>query len=120
MNLKMNEEEEEPSTTSNDKSHNAEDEPESDTEEVRADINNRIDQYLSTEHWTERQWITYREQNRYHWYNHYWRALRTLRRRRPHIIPFDENDYSDVRYVWPCPVSDLPLDSSTPPESLPN
>ena len=59
MNLKMNEEEEEPSTTSDDESHNAEDEPESDTEEVRADINNRIDQYLSTEHWTERQWITY-------------------------------------------------------------
>jgi hypothetical protein len=41
----MEEEEEESSTSSNDESQL---EPESDTEEFRADINNRIDQYLST------------------------------------------------------------------------
>ena len=25
--------------------------------------------------------------------------MRRIRRRRPHIIPFDENDYSDVQYA---------------------
>jgi hypothetical protein len=92
----MEEEEEESSTSSNDESQL---EPESDTEEFRADINNRIDQYLSTEHWTEARWIRQREEDWYRWYNHYWRAMRRIRRRRPHIIPFDENDYSDVRYA---------------------
>ncbi len=95
----MEQEEEEPSTTSDDKSHNAQDEPESDTEETQADINNRIDQYLRTERWTENCWIRQQEENCYRWYNHYWRALRRIRRRRPHIIPFDGNDYSDVRYA---------------------
>ncbi len=90
------EEEEEPSTTSDDKSYNAQNEPKSDTEEIQADINYRIDQHLSTEQWTESRWIRQQEENCYRWYNHYWRALRQIRRRRPHIIPFDENDYSDV------------------------
>jgi hypothetical protein len=106
---------------SNEETHNAEDEPGSDTDEIRADLNCRINQYFqSTEKWTERHWLRHQEETRYPWYHHYWRAMHHNRRRCPHIIPFDENDYSDVRYVWPCPVSDLPLDSSTPPESLPN
>ena len=45
----MEQQEEEPITTSDDKSHNTQDEPASDTEETQADINNRIDQYLRTE-----------------------------------------------------------------------
>ena len=87
------EEEEEPTTASNDKSHAK---PESDTEEVQADINNRIDQYLSTKQWTEACWIRQPEEDHYCWYNHYWRAMCRVRRRRPHIIPFDENFFSDV------------------------
>ncbi len=102
----MEEEEEEPGTSSNDKSQL---EPESDTEEVRADINNRIDQYLSTKQWTEAHWIRQREENWYCWYNHCWRALlHRVRRRCPHIISFDENDYSDVwyaAYVQPRPAA---------------
>jgi hypothetical protein len=75
------EEEEEPTTASNDKSHAK---PESDTEEVQADINNRIDQYLSTKQWTEARCIRQQEEDRYPWYNHYWRALRCIRRRPTH------------------------------------
>ncbi len=68
-------------------------------EEIQAVINHRIDQYLSTKQWTEAHWIRQREEDWYRWYNHYWRTLRHIRRRCPHIIPFDENDYSDVRYT---------------------
>jgi hypothetical protein len=59
----MEEEEEEPSPASHDESHNAEDEPESDRKEIRADKCYRID-YFSTQQWRERCWIRQREENR--------------------------------------------------------
>jgi hypothetical protein len=78
---KMEEDEEQFSTNSDEETHNAEDEPDSssDTDKIRADLNNRINPYLSTEQWTERHWLRYREETWYHWYNHYWRAMRHIR-----------------------------------------
>jgi hypothetical protein len=96
----------------NEETHNAEDEPEEiiETDQMRANLNYLIVNYQYTQNWTENTWWRMRETHRYRWYQHYWRAIRHMGRRGPHIIPFDGNDFSDVRYAaYPqhAPVSHL-------------
>jgi hypothetical protein len=96
------EEEEEPERDDDDnESHNTDDEPEPDNIFVQEDIRRLIVSYYETEHWTDRQWFIQREELRYCWYHQH---LRRFRRRghvrnHPHIIPFDGNDYADVRFA---------------------
>jgi hypothetical protein len=94
------EEEEQPQSDDDNESHNADDEPEPDSIFVQEDIRRRIAGYYRTEHWGNRQWFILREEIRYNWYHHFSRQFRRRRaRNRPHIIPFDENDYADVRFA---------------------
>jgi hypothetical protein len=92
------EEEEETNTTSDDESHNVEDEPEPDSEHVLEDVRLRIERYLRTERWGDQEWNNYHAECRFYWYRHHWRNFRR-RRNRPHTIPFDESDYGDVRFA---------------------
>jgi hypothetical protein len=92
--------------------HNADDEPEEiiETDQMRANLNYLIVNFQFTENWTELTWWRRNQLDRYRWYQHHWRSTRHMGHRRPFIIPFDENDYSDVRYAaYPqhAPVSNL-------------
>ena len=108
----MEENEQQFSTDSDEETHNSDDEPNAiaDTDQIRADLNYRINAFQRTENNTEYDWWRLRETHRYRWCNHYWRATLHMRHRRPHTIPFEDNDYSDVRYAaYPqnTPVSHL-------------
>jgi hypothetical protein len=94
------EEEEEPERDDDNESHNTDDEPEPDGIFVQEDLRRRIASYYQTERWGDREWFIYREEIRFDWYHHFSRQFRRRHvRNRPHTIPFDENDYADVRFA---------------------
>jgi hypothetical protein len=85
---------------SSDESHNADDEP--NEEYIELDMNERIRQFYLTERWTNHTWELYRRECRFRWYSRLWRAIERSHRpiqNRPHIIPFEDQDYSDVRFA---------------------
>jgi hypothetical protein len=65
-----------------------------------SDIQGIINQFQAQEHWNPERW---RREDRRGRHDSYRRAYGLIRRRRirncPHIIPFDESDYSEVRYA---------------------
>jgi hypothetical protein len=98
--MEYHEEEEEPERDSDNESHNTDDEPEPDNIFVQEDVRRLIVSYYETEHWGNREWFVHIEENRYRWYHHFLRHfLQRHRGNRPHIIPFDGNDYADVRFA---------------------
>lgn len=98
--MEYHEEEEEPERDDDNESHNTDDEPEPDGIFVQEDVRRRIVSYYETEHWGDREWFLYTEELRFDWYHHFSRQFRRRHvRNRPHTIPFDGNDYADVRFA---------------------
>jgi hypothetical protein len=60
----------------------------------------RINRYLRTEHWGDREWNNYQEETRFQYYCHYWIAFQLRRVQNcPHTIPFGKHEYSNVWFT---------------------